>query len=155
MSWRVKCHLLGCSKALGTRGLKITQYHTLPWISDFVYLLIFSNTLSLMSWKGNDVPGQFALKLHQAILSRAQISQREASGLTWPGSGSSLAKTVFSFAVSAALRFWPVFFGWMWRVGREVCKEEICGLLFPNEKVLKGEGFFSSLYILKERNLLR
>lgn len=35
---------------------------------------------------------------------------REVKGLRldWVGSGSSLAKTAFSFAVSAALRFWPV-----------------------------------------------
>lgn len=48
-------------------------------------------------------------KLHRVVLSRAEIAQREASGLTWVSSGSSLAKTAFSLAVSDALGFWPVF----------------------------------------------
>lgn len=38
MRKRVKCHLLGCSKALGRRGPKIP--HILLWVSDLIYLLL-------------------------------------------------------------------------------------------------------------------
>lgn len=61
----------------------------------FIYLFLVTPRLPWAERK-MIVTDQFALKLHQTTLSRAQISQREASGLTWPGSGSSLAKTAFS-----------------------------------------------------------
>lgn len=41
MSWRLKCHLLGYSKMLGSTGLKIQQYQTSLSISDLIFLLNF------------------------------------------------------------------------------------------------------------------
>lgn len=121
MSWRLKCHLLGYSKTLGNTGLKIQQYQASLWISDLVFLLNFLTPYSPWAEQEMMLPDQFTntldvhwfcwlqpyKKLHQVNLPRAQITQREVSGLTWVSSGSSLANTTFSLAPGAARGFWP------------------------------------------------
>lgn len=70
---------------------------------------------------------------------------REVKGkrLGWVGSGSSLAKTAFSFAVGAALRFWPVCCSCWLNVGCHQASLQggYCRLLFLKEKVFEGARF--------------
>lgn len=58
-SHKVKCHLLGCSKVLGSRGPKIP---VVPLIALSKYFIFFSKNSFLMSWKGNGGPRPVYIK---------------------------------------------------------------------------------------------